>query len=393
MEIKEVFWRPSDSTDVVKIGQPVCYNSDLAADYKERTTNPITANAASNNSGTTYAEGAQTYNARLFVVERPASGNLHQFAGTVLELGSESGADGDKLKIAVPNGAIVAVWTDANCTLDSTLLGPSSGSDHYQAVTGDGDPLPAALAMETVDRSGTNGLVWARVFGLENQFGKYLAPTRGVVSGYAYGLNIDGTNMLTGTAASKSYVVQISGDRETAAATGDSNDALLKITGNNYGACDTNFIFRGLNASINNRSGGVLGRIDHSLGTQGKSGGTVGTILGLTITAENYGTVDDLFGGLDIVLKNEAAVATKEFGIRVRNENNSIAGPVNAVIEISETGANTGFTNLFVIDALGTIGAYASTGDAPALATGDIMIPVKIGATTYYLVALVDTGV
>jgi hypothetical protein len=219
------------------------------------------------------------------------------------------------------------------------------------------------------------------------------APSRSSSTGYAYGLMLDGDGFFTGEAASKSYLLGLSGDRDSAyAATGDSNDAILKISGSNYAACDTNFIFRGLNAAINNRSGGTLGRIDHSLGSQGKSGGTVGSILGLTITAENYGTVSDLFGGLDIVLKNEAAVATKEFGIRVRNENNSIAGPVNSVIDISETGANTGFTYLFNIDAAATVGGYASTGDAPALATGDVMVPVRVGSSTYYLVLLADAG-
>jgi hypothetical protein len=169
------------------------------------------------------------------------------------------------------------------------------------------------------------------------------APTRGSQD-YEYGFLLDSDVFFTGGAAQKSYMAGIFGDRPvTSAATGDSNDALLKLSGNNYAANDTNFIFRGLNAAINNRSGGTLGRIEHSLGSQGKSGGTVGTILGLTIIAENYGTVSDMFGGLDVLLKNEGLVATLEYGIRIRNENNSVADAVGAAILVSDAGANTGW--------------------------------------------------
>jgi hypothetical protein len=393
MEVKEVFWRPATATTVVKIGQPVCYNSDLAADYKERTTTPVDANAASNNTGTVYAEGAQTYNARIFVVEEPAAGNLHQFAGTVLELGSKSGADGDKLKIAVPNGAVVPVYTDANCTLDSTVLGVSSGSASYQIVTGDGDPLAVAVAMETVNRSGTNGLAWARVFGLENQFSKYLAPTRAVVSGYAYGLKVDGTNMLTGTAASKSYVVDISGERESAVATGDSNDAMLKVAGTNYAACDTSFAFRSLNLKLTNGSGGTLGRLDNIISIILKAGSTTAYGVALSVDAQDLAaTAKTEFGGLDVAINREGLAATLEYGIQIRTRG-TINSAMAQAIYVRKDATDHGFTRLLGVDALGTIGAYASTGNAPALATGDIMIPVKFGSSTYYIVAMADTGV
>lgn len=215
---------------------------------------------------------------------------------------------------------------------------------------------------------------------------------------YGYGINIDGDSALeVAGAAQKSYVVQISGDKSaTADVTGDSNDALLKISGNNYSQSDTNFIFRGLNASINNRSGGTLGKIEHSLGTQGKSGGTVGTVLGLSVTAENYGTVSDLFGGIDVLLKNESTVATVEFGIRLRNENNSIAGTVADAILITDTGANTGWDDL--IDASGATvntsilniaedGTVAEKDNSQAItnATTAGFLKVIVGGATRYI--------
>lgn len=170
---------------------------------------------------------------------------------------------------------------------------------------------------------------------------------------YGYGLNINADDCFNVTgAAKKSFVFQISGERIAAyPVTGDSNDALIKISGNNYAANDANFIFRGLNASINNRSGGTLGMLNHSFGAQNKSGGTCPTIVGLSITAENYGTVATEFGGLDINLKNEGAVATTEYGIRIRNTENSIGDAVGAAILITDTGANTGFD--YLIDANG----------------------------------------
>ncbi len=395
IESKEVYWRPATASDVAIVGQPVCYNSDLAADYKERTTNPAVANAASNSDkATTYAEGAQTYDARIFVVERPASGNLHQFAGTILSLGDHSGADGDKIRIAIPNGAVVPVYTDANCTLDSTILGPSTGGDHYSISTGDGDPRAAAVAMETVDRSDTNGLVWARVFAVENALSKYLEPTRAVVSGYAYGFSVNGDAVLTGTAASKSYVMQVSGDRESGnVATGDSNDALLKIQGSNYAANDTNFIFRGINVAMSNRSGGTLGRMDNNIGISLKQGSTVAYAVALSVDAQDLAaSAKTEFGGLDIAINREGLAATLEYALQIRTRG-TINTAMAQAIYLRQDAADHGFAALFGLDAAATVGGYVSTGDAPALAAGDIMIPIEIGASTYYLVALADTGV
>jgi hypothetical protein len=175
-----------------------------------------------------------------------------------------------------------------------------------------------------------------------------ISPTRSS-DAYAYGFKIDASDdFFTGGAATKSYLLYVGGDRPAgSAATGDSNDALIRASGNNYAENDTNFIFRGINISINNRSGGVLGRLEGgNIGSQGKSGGTINNIYGLTVTAENYGTVSDLFGGIDVILKNEAAVATTEFGIRISNQNNSIADAIAAGILFTDTGANTGFDYL-----------------------------------------------
>ena len=150
-ETKAVYWRPVTATTVIKVGQPVCYNSDLAADYKERATTP-------NSGGAAYAEGAQNYNARLFVVEEPLTANLHSFAGIVAELGPKAGADGDLIKIYVPNGAVLPCSSNKSATLDSSVLGIS----HGEADLPDGG-VPIGIAKETINRSGTDGLCWVKI--------------------------------------------------------------------------------------------------------------------------------------------------------------------------------------------------------------------------------------
>jgi len=155
-ERKKVWFRPSSSTDTVRVGDLVCYNSDLAADWKERTTNRSPGGALD---ATTYAEGNQTYNARLFVVEKPASANLDAFAGVVAELGPEAGEDGDLIEIWIPKeGAVVPVMCDMACTINSTVIGVVNAK--YEGSVGG---RAIGVAAETVDRSSTDGLVWMRM--------------------------------------------------------------------------------------------------------------------------------------------------------------------------------------------------------------------------------------
>lgn len=170
-------------------------------------------------------------------------------------------------------------------------------------------------------------------------------PTRHL-GPYAYGVDINTDTFFTGSAAQKSYLLSIRGDRTVDyAATGDSNDAYIKISGNNYAANDSNFILRGVNTGINNRSGGTLGVLEAgSFGAQNKSGGTSPTVRGLTVTPENYGTTATEFGGIDIVLKNEsnATPVTTSYGIRVRDIEAS-AQPDTQAGYLLSTASNGGF--------------------------------------------------
>jgi hypothetical protein len=168
--------------------------------------------------------------------------------------------------------------------------------------------------------------------------------TRTSTDDYVYISKISG-DVQTGGASQKTYSLGILTNRPVGSpASGDSNDALIRASHNNYAANDSNFIDRGINISMNNRSGGTLGQMDNLLGNQNKSGGTVGTITGLTIVPENYGTVSDMFAGVRIQMKNEGATATSEYGVRVENLNNSLGTEVGAGYSLYDTGANIGFT-------------------------------------------------
>ncbi len=204
-------------------------------------------------------------------------------------------------------------------------------------------------------------------------------------SDYAYFFKIDCSDLMTGGAAQKTYTLGLIASRPVgSAATGDSNDALIKGSYSNYAANDSNFIIRGVNVSVTNRDGGILGMLDNSLGVQGKSGGTVGTINGLSVIAENYGTVNDVFGGVDVLLKNEAAVATLEYGIRVRNENNSLATKVTSAILVSDTGANNGFTTgLDLNGATLTNEIVMSNGVKVTVSGDDIVFTNSVGDKSY----------
>jgi hypothetical protein len=192
------------------------------------------------------------------------------------------------------------------------------------------------------------------VLGDDVSFAKAIfTPVRNTAEEYGYPVQIKGTGAFRKTGTEKTYLLYITGDRESGyAATGDSNDAYMRVSGNNYAANDSNFILRGTNVGVNNRSGGTLGQLEAgSFGAQNKSGGTAPTVRGLTVTPENYGTCATEFGGIDIVLKNEGAAATTQYGLRIRNLDNSTANAVTSAISVTDTGTNTGFN--YILDAYG----------------------------------------
>ena len=151
---KRVFFRPVDSTDVLKIGYVVCYNSDSDTDHKERTVDPTHLGLRED----TYADGAQDKTGRLFIVEKPSGDNEGDIAGIVKTLGPKAGADGDMIEIWVPNGAMLPCYVEAVAVNGRTPLYVKSGS-YY--LNDDGSKI-VGLAQESIDRT-TAGVCWVKV--------------------------------------------------------------------------------------------------------------------------------------------------------------------------------------------------------------------------------------
>lgn len=144
----------------------------------------------------------------------------------------------------------------------------------------------------------------------------------------------------------KTYALGINVTRPVGfGASNDANDAIIRGTYTNRAVNDNNFIMRGLNTTISNRGSGRVGIMEGgSIGTANRDTAILQTLRGLTVNTENFSTLVAEHGGIDVTLKNEAAVATLEYGIRVRNINNSLATAVTSAYLVSDSGVNIGFS-------------------------------------------------
>jgi hypothetical protein len=184
---------------------------------------------------------------------------------------------------------------------------------------------------------------------VEFKRGKF-TPIPDVNESYRYGVVVELDDFFVSGAAKKHYGFHITGDHD-AVLTGDSNSAYFRVAGSNYGANDANYILRGCNIALTNRSGGVMGRLENFLGVQQKSGGVVDTLIGCTVISENYGTVDDLGLAMDIINRDENHTSRGYAGvIRLRNDDRSGMSALDSAIDIDSAAASGGFDTL--IDAV-----------------------------------------
>ena len=186
-------------------------------------------------------------------------------------------------------------------------------------------------------------------FAINGEF--HIVPIRSTLA-YSYLYEIGG--LMTGGAVQKTYALGINVTRPTTAvATGDSNDALIRGSYSNYAKNDANFIVRGVNTLVTNRSPGTLGMLDNLISVANRSGATSPIVNGLTVTAENYGVNATQHSAIDASIKNEAnPKSTKVWGIRFRNLDNSTGNPADAAYLVEEPAlTNTGWN--FILDANG----------------------------------------
>ncbi len=199
---------------------------------------------------------------------------------------------------------------------------------------------------------------------------------------------------MTGGVAQKTYAAYIDVTKPSGSpSSGDSNDAAIRVAFNNVAANDANYIMRGINIGVNNKNTGVVGRLEGALiGSQSKGGTVSGTNMGMTIVAENYGTVSDLFGGIDLYVRNEAAVATDEFGIRIRNDNQSTASAVDAGIVFTNNAVNTGFTYGIDMNGVEIATADIRLSNGGSIGKSVNLIPVRPSGDYAYLFNINDGG-
>jgi len=141
-------------------GMPLCYQFDT-------TTNVLGWDKENSEEGTTTAEGYQN-EGKFMIVDLPDSDNIHAFAGVAVAnswTGSSTVADDESkwLDVYIPNGAIVPVRTDVDCTVGRTILSVESASQELTVPLSASTARPVAIAGETVDRSETSGLTLAKL--------------------------------------------------------------------------------------------------------------------------------------------------------------------------------------------------------------------------------------
>lgn len=148
-----VFFNETSTT--IYQGMPVCYAFDTTTNWFGGSVSNGEVTAT-----TTTSEGSQNEGKYIYV-ESPDADNIHAFAGVVAPGGwcgtTTSSSKGKVVDIYVPNGAIVPVRADCECTVGRTILCVNTGDS---AMNCNGRPV--AIAAETdATLDSTAGLVLA----------------------------------------------------------------------------------------------------------------------------------------------------------------------------------------------------------------------------------------
>jgi hypothetical protein len=189
-------------------------------------------------------------------------------------------------------------------------------------------------------------------------------------SSTGYGLKIASdwffTNVLSGK---KSYMLYLGGERQDIYPTTESDvdDAYMRISGSNYAANQANYIFRGINQAVNNRSGGIVGELCGIMGSATNySGATATTVRAGQFTCRSNNTGSTEVEVLDLFLSHQAADSPTTFTIlRLRNNDETGNVPIGSAIDIDDSHANAKGFN-FLIDASGA-GLTPRTGNIVCL--------------------------
>jgi hypothetical protein len=294
------------------------------------------------------------------------------------------------------------------------VLDASIPSDPTCLIIGSVFLSPDSLNAYIGTGTGVKQLVTGGGFVLTSRNLGSLSASGGDPAAFAYLIKISdnggsSSGVMTGGAAEKTYVLEIDVNRPVGSvATGDSNDALLKMVYNNYAANDANFVIRGINTVVNNRAGGTVGNLFGGLiSTSNKSGAAEPAYnWGLSVDVQNLGTgAGTELIGLDVALDNEGSSATTEAGIRIRNrdQSNVEVTPPTAILVPATAGNTKGwsygldFSGATIVHAdvrlHGGAGIYTGSADPNGSVSGtDGSIYLRTGTSTASTVLYVCTG-
>lgn len=362
---KRVLFQNTNSSAAVTIyeGMPFCYQFD--------TTNNVSGWDKENDAeGTTTAEGYHN-EGKFLIVDLPDSDNIHAFAGVVASggwCGKTVADDGELwLDVYIPNGAVVPVRTDLDCTVGRTILAVESASQELTVPLAASTARPVAIAEETVDRSSTSGIVLAR-----------LNPDLFIYQyGNASSLICDDDATAAETVNSVNlYFAGTGGPKRGLYFVGEIAGAGHSL----YGM----WKFRTyLNAAAASTVHGVCANLHiKDSGTLTRTSGTVNSALYVTVETEVTTTAPTLSGG-------DLCGISLEYYV-----DESTAAPANAFALYVHAGTYN-WDGLIWIRNAGDLGDAAMTGDH-AFDTADKCIPVLIGnytgGTTYYIPLMNNKG-
>jgi hypothetical protein len=355
----------NETSTAIYEGMPVCYAFDSTSTWW--------GGSVSNGAVTTetsVSEGNQC-ECKYIHVESPDADNIQSFAGVVAS-GSWCGTTtsstvGKAIEIYVANGAIVRVRTDLNCVVGRTVLAVENGSADLTVPLAANTARPVAIAEETVDRSSTSGIVFAR-----------LVPDMFI---YQYG---DANTLICdddATAAETLNTIQVDfqgtgGPKRGLYAVGEIGGAGHCLYGmwkfRTYVDAAASSTVHTLCANLHVKDSGTLTR----------TSGTVNSALYVTVETEVTTTAPTLSGG-------DLCGVSLEYYV-----DESTAAPANAYALYVHAGTYN-WDGLLWIRNAGDCGDAAMTGDH-AFDSADKCIPVLIGnytgGTTYYIPLMNNKG-
>lgn len=157
---------------------------------------------------------------------------------------------------------------------------------------------------------------------------------------YMYGARFVGDSFFIAGAAKKTYLVMIEGERVAGqAVTGDSNDALLRMSHWNGAACDSNFIMRGINGSLSNGDAGTMNLLEGiNYSVRQRSTGEITALRGMLLSIQmdsSKAIVNTEVKGLKVEMRCESNCPANSAGIEVRNYTDGIYTLPNAAFKVT----------------------------------------------------------